>query len=363
MFYHIIAKKIRKAKKIKINKICEICNINPSTYWRWEKGEVTPTHNDIRILAIILDVPVQEISKLQDFQNNFSLSARKIELDNILHKYDFEPEDKSYLKDIKSLHTTILKENDYLQEQLNYYQYAFLKSPSLLYLKMKTNKGYVLVLASERFYQHFNLPRENINYFFNTYIPLEARIKIRDTESKALSNKIAVNNVKVKEHLYGLRVRTYKYDGVEYLVGHLVDKTDLEMIEHANYRIKIMELALDEIPETCYFSAKLNKNEYVFISKGVYDVLGLSESDLRKDTKLWCKYIHKDDHKRMLHYVNEANHKKPTIFKYNNPKKGLRVLKTHFNVRVIDKKDILFGYFADITDYIYKDLPDPANDK
>ncbi len=65
-FLSVKCKELRKSKKISIQELAFKLGISRRTIWSWEKGETSPTEKHVRNLAEILQVPVSEISNLEE---------------------------------------------------------------------------------------------------------------------------------------------------------------------------------------------------------------------------------------------------------------------------------------------------------
>ena len=64
-FYADKFKKIRELKRISMQKAADAANIDRTTLWAWEKGKRTPSEANIRILAKVLNIYVDQISNLK----------------------------------------------------------------------------------------------------------------------------------------------------------------------------------------------------------------------------------------------------------------------------------------------------------
>ena len=142
MLYKQKLKLIRKSKKVTQEELGRVLGKTGDIIGYWEQGKRNPGESDIRMMSTYLNIPVQEISDLSEFQklkkskSSDFMDMKLKELDSLLEEYGDLPANIAYkISDLKDSIITYKSNNSRLRNRINKYDTMIQNIPFIPYSK------------------------------------------------------------------------------------------------------------------------------------------------------------------------------------------------------------------------------------
>ncbi len=288
-FYNIRAKEIRKNRKIKLKELAETLCCSTKTISRWESGEITPSSSDIRVLSIIYDIPLNQLSNIPqlNIKSEHNLSGKiKGNLENInklesLLKSQMPTYDEESIKLIERIKTEITsltaRNKIYLQDTEKAVL-LFNSIDMLVYIKDKKrafrriNQTFIEYMPG--IYNRDDILGYTAMDLFGKNEVLEIvhlETEVFNTGTRIVDVEISIPGSKgSKIGLISIFPIFNRNDAVEEIMVSIKDITKtynkLSVYKH-------MDQALNELEEAIYIR-KQQTSEIIFISNGVKNITG-----------------------------------------------------------------------------------------
>lgn len=339
IFYNKIFKQIRLEQYIKLTTLAKQVSRSYSTVQKWENGTRVPSANDVKMLAIALNISIEKISDIQEFteKNNCNtiiskditniLNEIKIEqnINEILHiveKYgDFPAANIKEFMALEKELKRITSENKNLKLKKKEFDSIFEFLPQIVYVKnskleyLFVNNSFISLLAGENFtYEKIigknskNILNENLHKELYCY------------EKKALDRLESVYDVEIA-------IPHTNHNGLlNIVVDHSTSNEiklvcTIEDIHFYKHKLNHLERVIDlfnTFDEYVYIKT-LNPEKYLFHSYGLEKILGLNQAELNFMKESWMDRVHPDDTLVLNKFPTELEN--PIIKKYRIKRK------------------------------------------
>ncbi len=355
MLYPQSLKKIRKDKKVTSIELAKCLNKTRETVSAWERGRYQPCDADIRVIAQLLNVPVSDISDLQEIKvkNN---NTDKQDIPDLDVK-GLEPEAAAKLKKLNETCLDLGATNTRLRSNLFKYDVLLQNLPFVIYVKDKKLKyTYVnerfLNLIEQSYSKNSISGTSSLDIFgMKEYSQiLELEQKVLQTKQKVSNQQIYIPRTFMKK-IGLLTIIPILNDNkeVEELVGSIEDITDTYEEEK---RRKDLESITSKINHVIWIGETVNGNKdsfkYIFISDNILGIHGVEKQEaILADNKLWLKVVHENDMDLLKEWLEMDSYPKKIQYRINNSKKGTRWVS---NEIFKEGRDKFFGIVTDITE-------------
>lgn len=352
-FYKDKLVKIRKLRKLSMDKLAKEIDVTRHSIWYWETGRKLPSEIRVRMLAEALNISVEELSDLKP-----EIPMAKTDFTEIVKSWltiakttDSNEEDRFnyFIKELTNLRADINNAKTIINVILSSMQAVF-------YIK-DTDMKYVT--ASNAFLRNVALPikynvigREDKDFFSineaneNTKEDLEILHSGKPLISK---EGFIPGSRKKKWCLYSKTPILDSSGKISCIIGLFYDITEMKIAEENR---RTLEFAMNKVEDywiwvSKFVDKKQQKLRRLFINDAVTKFTGVMKEEFIKNPAIWTDFIHPDD----IKYVNKARQTKvfPRHMKYRfiNTKTG-----QIFWVHDITYKsgEYLFGLVKDITE-------------
>ncbi|MCP4180629.1 MAG: PAS domain-containing protein [bacterium] len=360
-FYREQFRNIRKKKKISLKYVTNQIGKSYRTLLAWEKGERTPGESDIRILAQILTININEISNLEDFNQTkkpyYYNSLNDLDVVSREFSGDLSLEQKTYILKLKSelehlsSEIKILKRTNAKQKNIidSLHEIVYTKDTKLKF----TDANHTL-LAYLEVSLHEIIGKNNHDLFSSKEIE-----NLTAIEKHALNTGMSMVNKEItipgsngrKRGIFSVSPIHGENDKVTGLVCSLKDITPFVT---ADKRMAMMENVINQLSESVWITSLKPVNHFLFISKSIVNIFGRKPDEFYKNHKLWLEVIHPEDKQTVL---DKIKHNADKDF----PRKTTyRIIHKDGSIRWIESKsfknyddndnDIIFGIIRDMTE-------------
>jgi PAS domain-containing protein len=330
----------RKRKGLSVTGICNVIDINRSTFWAWKKKLYAPSEKNIRKLAKALNVSVTEIS---DLEETVSISPKNLsdsinswymlgKMGNEQQKYEF-----SFLsKEISKLEEKLTQATTIINALLKSLQTIFyVKDKNLKYITANNS-----FLKNLNFGSDYNVLGKSDKDFFNVK---EAYLNQEQDES-VINTGIPI--VKAENFIPGTRKKKWGiiskfpiFDSekrIAGLVGTIVDITDRKLSEETR---KVLNILLETGPG---FNVSVWKNGKTLFDIADENMLEFYSEEMKAKRNEQLDYLkngirHPDDVERMKieiknKKIEDSTYKKPFVmtnkeYRFISSKYGTRWVK------------------------------------
>ena len=352
-FYKDKLYQTRKKKRVSAEQICKTTGIGRTTYWKWEKGHSVPNHTQVRMLARVLNIKVSVIS---DLEEEHSVSSEINYSDSVESWLSFisGDENTNFKKVINESLKNTIKLSDKLDEAGLIIKALLSSIDSMFYIRDKNlkyitaNDSFLSNVSVETTYKVYG---KNDNAFFSKE---EANRNFKQDEEVLITGK----TISMEGYIPGSRKRKWgiiskipvfdRKNNISGVIGNIIDITERRNAEKTRELLDInIEGMSDGISIFDY-----NKNEYVYLNKGMEVITGYSLSKLyKKGRESWLNCIHPDERKQETVYFNNKSYPKIREFRIIRADGQIRWIE----VRTTDTKEFMsskcvIGIAHDITD-------------
>lgn len=348
-FYFEKFKDYRKRAGITNIAFCKKLNIGRTTMWKWENGTLIPRVDDVRKLAKILNISVNDISDLEDkidisqahgalpfhFKSNFG--ENKKQLDSIMN----------YIRSLDFKLNTANMVIDSILGSIN--SIIYIKDSSLRY-----------IVGSKKFYEELGLSLkfDILGKSDGDILPL-SEAKKNTLEDEKVFN-LAEPQINQEDFIIGSKkkkvglVSKYPLLGNDNkIIGVICHIYDITNLKHEVEESKLLKQLFDE-SDTAVFVLKERENgaghDYLYISKSVEKIYGYKPDVFYNESNFWTKNcIHPDDLANQLKYREKNEFPLPYIH---------RILTFDKQVKWIKKRVVTIGDYKifielDVTNTIH----------
>ncbi|MCP4180023.1 MAG: PAS domain-containing protein [bacterium] len=281
-----------------------------TSLYRWDNGIQTPSSSDIRVLAQILCVGVDEISNLKElpinrlrvgsmnYGNDISSDSK---LDLILKKYknnsnvDFE----SFQK-LKKSNIVFKKTNNLLLSNINRYSNVLNEMPLICYVKgpdlkyKYVNREFMLLAGCN--HADDIIGKESLEIF-----KCRESQKILDYEKKSISEKIKLTDIEIKlpgndKSRVGILTLAPIFDEHSEVSDLFVFIGDISHYSHIRKKYSLLQNILAKNDEVFFIHSRKN---FISLSDSIKKLTGFSSEAFFFNRISFSDIIHLDDLKKM----------------------------------------------------------------
>jgi len=301
-FYNIRAKEIRKNRKIKLKELAEMLSCSTKTVSRWESGEITPSSSDIRVLSIIYDIPLNQLSDISPLHissDNNLKGKVKGNLENI-NKLEallkakastYDEESARLIERIKSEITSLTARNKIYLQDTEKAMLLFNSIDMLVYIK---DKKRVFKRINQTFIEYMPGIYNRDDILGYTSMDLFGKnevLEIVHLETEVFSTGTRIVDVEInipgskgsKIGLISIFPIFNKKDAVEEI---MVSIKDITKTYNKLSVYKQMSQALNELDEAIYIK-KEDTSEIIFISNGIKNITGYEPKNFYQSSFLF----------------------------------------------------------------------------
>ena len=322
IFHRYKFKNIISKKGLSSAYIRKRLNITKSTLWNWVNGKSTPREINIRKLAKLLEININEISDLKEK-----------ELDNALFKGITENSEggnwlkqtnESFKKRIEKM-DNVLKYIYSTQEELSESRIvvnALLDNMNIIfYIKDHKNK---YITANNKYIEQMKL-NDNFNISGKDDFDLMKNIDAKKNNNEDLllinSNKKVIYEGYIpnsRKKKWAIITKNPIVNDDDEVCGLAVTYTDITDRKLAERNIKVLDTAIGQ-SESVIAIVKIDKrqgSQYLYLSKSIESVYGYPrEAFLNDNNFFWNNCIHNDDLERIRKMHLDLNFSKEYEYK------------------------------------------------
>jgi PAS domain S-box-containing protein len=320
-FYKEKFTKIIKETGIRKTFIQKKLSIAGSTLWYWENGMRVPTETNVRKLAKLFDINVNEISDLKEKElddKKFDKITDNIKSNNWLEQtlasYDERSNKQNlFINQIKEVFTELSESKLIISALLNNMDIIF-------YIKDHKNQ---YITANNQFIETMKLNKNyNVNGKIDNDLMSVNDAKLNREEDNTLinNNKKAIYegfipNTRKKKWAIVIKSPILNEDGDVF--GLAVTYTDITERKITEERVKILNNAINQ-SNTVISIAKFTQNketQYLYLSDSVESIFGYSKENFTKDGDFFLNNcVHSDDY-NMINNIRITNNY-PETYEY-----------------------------------------------
>ncbi|HJO94534.1 MAG TPA: PAS domain-containing protein [Victivallales bacterium] len=360
-FYREQFRNIRKKKKISLKYVTNQIGKSYRTLLAWEKGELTPGESDIRILAQILSVNINEISNLEDFDQTkkpyYYNSLNELDVVSREFSGDLSIEQKTYIlklrselehlsSEIKMLKRTNAKQKNIID---SLHEFIYTKDS-----KLKFTDANPALLAYLEISLHEIIGKNNHDLFHSKEIENLTLIEKHalNTGMRMMNKEITIPGSNGKKRgIFSVSPIHGENDKVTGLVCSL---KDISPFVTADKRMAMMEDVINRLTESVWITSLKPVNHFLFISKSIVNIFGRTPDEFYKNHKLWQEIIHPEDKQLVLDRISSNTDKdfpRETTYRIIHKDGSIRWIESKSFKNYGDKEnDIIFGIIRDITE-------------
>ncbi|HJO91889.1 MAG TPA: PAS domain-containing protein [Victivallales bacterium] len=308
MFNYKKAREIRKSKKIQLKKMAELMRISKITLYRWETGSRTPSDNDIRVIALFLEIPVMEISDLKEISEiksnirikpEVTFNKNLYELDKMTEEFGNVPTiNIAALKNLKQACLEYQKTSSYLDKKVHRYEQILDQSSAIVYV---LDSNYVLRYVNLAFLLMSNKfsTEDIVGYKASDIFGLNEVYDIIQYEKAAFEDRKPIYNKKIsipcsngnKTGLLTIHPVIEKDGKVGELICSIQDISEVSNLINQLQNLKnVMDLTDDAI-----VVQNQNSTKYEYVSRSMENLSGYKLEVFYKNPNFWFSIIHPDD--------------------------------------------------------------------
>ena len=298
---------IRKQSGIKVFAITRKIGIRRSTLWNWENGKTTPSEENIRKLAKMMNISVRDISDLPETHKVPDDELFKVVSD----MYDFSGNiSLELIKQQKNAINTIQKINSELNKVWRIVLASLKAVEDIVYIKNIDNK---YIAVNDSFKKHlslaedYNVSNKTDNDFFSI-----AEAKTNSFEDNEIMNSGETASPK-EDYIPGSRKKKWgiisKYpisDNTGKITGLIVIIRDITETKELKWMQNILIDALNHSNDLFTIRNIKSKN-IVFASNTIKNKFGYKNeqfTDKKNGFNSWLNILHPDDRAQEAKYFN-----------------------------------------------------------
>jgi PAS domain S-box-containing protein len=350
-------RKLRETTGLQTKVFCERVGISVSTLWHWEKGSKTPPEKKVRILAKVLDVPVEEISDLtseykkseHDLSGIMSIWSETSSVNSKETEFEFN----KMIDRLTKQHSSLM--------QYSLITKAILSSiNSVIYIK-DVNQKYLI--ANSAFLESLSLDgkyKVEGKSDFDFYSTVEA-IEMKSQDEEVVSTGKPLININSfmpgsKKKKYALISKFPIFDSEGKVAGVIGTYNDITEMRKAGRTREILEIYIGAMTDclSVFFSENY---KYIYVNNAYADIFGYPiekfyEGGLMDFFAKTC--VHPDDKENEAKYLIEKKWPKSRKFRIIKSNGEVRWLEGSVNKRMYRGKECCISVNRDITDRVYK---------
>jgi PAS domain S-box-containing protein len=337
---------IRKRKKITAEELAEKVGISRVTLGAWENAKRTPSEAKIRMLATVLDVPVNEISDLEP-----AVEISKINLSPISSSIAsaISPDQERNLNRQKKLLSSIIGMTNELANARLLIDVIISSLPSIFYIK-DSNLKYIA--ASEAFLNNLSL---NKNYNVNGKTDFDFFPKNEATHNDEIDKNVLASGKSIqgtegyipgnRKSKWGIMFKIPIFDceaKIGGILGCFIDITERQKAEQKYNHIVDMSSNL-----ICIIGTDAN---FKFVNLAWEKVLGYTSAELLN--RPYRSFIHPDDRAKTVVEENKlADGRLVLNFENRYLHKDGSIRHLLWTSAQISKDKLLYGIAVDVTQH------------
>lgn len=368
-FYNEQMRLIRKEKRISVQFLAKSFPITTRTVYAWERGETVPSSSDIRILALLLEVPVRDISDLKELvsRNSWPHDSRFYEdVDRNLYLIDKSIKElnsnfpTTFTTPILALkhHTQkLFSENHRINMELDKLSTIFNSLDYLIYTKDAQLK---IKNVNDAMANYLNrIKGDIIGHTFTDFFGFNNQ-SVNDTcalENKVFYTKVSTLHEKIiipgnngqKTGVFSVFPVTDKSGKVVEIICSIRDTT---LETNLQQKQDQLEDAVNNLEDAVLIIDLKPTPHIAFSGGGTSVVYGRTPSEFYSNKNLYKEILHPEDKKRVISEWDSAlkNNQYPLKQEY-------RIIHQDGSTKYVESKlfkdenrNILFGRVSDITD-------------
>ena len=311
-FFRDKARTIRKKRKFTIAEIAKLLGVSERTMAAWERGENQPGQTDIRVIAQILDVSVEEISTLEEFDFNSEKPYYLEELNPITQIQ--QQINSSLTLQEKSWILGLLKKVDTLAGKAEFYKTNTARTTaivdslqSFIYSKDESLK-FTYINPAYLSFLHVSLDEitgRTSSYFLGD----KDILSVQELEQATLkgttikNHEITIPGSRGKNK--GLFSATPIINEKGQIIGLTAAIEDITERIAANEHLKQIEKVINKSNDLLWIKTRKPVLHTFFISSAVSKIAGISSGELQKSESLWLNIIHNDDKEKVKKFYKQ----------------------------------------------------------
>jgi len=356
MFYKDKFKKIRKVRKITQQEMSKLIGKSLKTLQRWELGSTEPSDFFVKMLADVLNVPVNEISSLKEIESQLPLYYENLSnLDR--STYDFstknESEKQKVLIDLQKKVEFQDWEIQRMKQKLGEYG-AIMDSLDCLIFKKDRNLRYSYV--NRKFLAYFNFPDPKIvlgernRDIWHTY---NAWKELADLEQKVIEEKICIDKevipIPKSFGVKGVGIASIKpiFDNNNKVVEVSVSVFDVTSDSTIKEKYFYMESVLDSLDRVIMITKLKPHKHNIYVNNAVQNIYKIYKNEFYQNAERWMDFIHPDDKKNILKQISD--NKKELLYRVVLEDDSIRWIKHFIHCTSIKDEAVEFCVLKDVT--------------
>ena len=358
-FYREAFRKIRKNKKLSMEVVANKAGIARRTLSYWENGKTTPNKMKVRILANVLNIPVNEISNLK-LEHPVSEGKFSDIIESWLALAD-NSEQERLQRGNELIEKIKLQQNELTQASIVIK--AILSSIHNIFYVKDTQSNYIT--ANNAFLK-------NISLLLNYKVTGK---KDSDFFSKKEAEKNTIQDCEVlhtgkpiikhedyilgsKKKRWGLISKLPIFDSngkIAGIVGSIIDITDRKKATQTRELLDVLLKNTQDVISCEDHSG--TRSKLLYISDTVKDLCGYPARCFKEDANFWINIcVHNDDKERLRKYRSTLNYPKRLTYRIVCPDGNNKWIEATSLVREIDSKKLVYFIERDITDSYHANL-------
>ncbi len=344
-FYPDKFKRIRKQLKISMATIAEKAKINRATLWTWETGRIMPKEKKVRLLADILNIPVNTISDLPPSQ---PLSNGKISeitdswlslADDDIHKR--KKREEIFLDKMKNQFKKMDQATIIIKALLSSMEYAFyIKDNNLQYIT--ANKAFLNNISLNPNYKVFG--KSDYNFFPHN----EAKLNEEEDKNVIISGNPIIRNENyipgTRKKRWGIISKKLIYDSEGNIAGLVGTFTDITKRKHRDGILELLESHMEKLGEGIVIR---NNKEIRYVNKAFIKIFGYPyETFIKGGIEFWLNTcIHPEDKEEQRKIIQNDLKLQERNYRIIKPNGEVRWIKA----KLTEEKYLNTDYFVSIT--------------
>ena len=304
-FYSKKLENIRKTSGMSIKYITCQLNIGRSTYWNWENSKRTPSESNVRKLAKLMNIRVEDISDLSETHKSFDDELFKV----VPSLYDFSGDiSRKLIRQQENAIDIIRKINSELNKVWKIVMASLKAVEDIVYIKSIDNK---YIAVNDSFKKHLSL-KKDYNVSMKTdndfFIIAESRANSLEDEEVMNSGKSVSDR---EDYIPGSKKKKWgiisKYpisDNAGNVSGLISIIRDITETRELRWMQNLLMHALNHSKDV--FSIRNAKTyETVFISDSLQKEYGYSKkqfTDKKNGFSLWLDLLSPEDKAKEIKY-------------------------------------------------------------
>ena len=341
---------IRKSKKLTTEEVAAKAGIHRVTISNWERGKKFPSEKNVRLLAFVLEIPVSEISDLEDdhpvSDGDLSDMAESWQSFAGIQQFDITDNFQKCITQLQKQHKEFINASVVMNSLLSAMHTIFyVKDIRLKYITVNGS-----FLENVGLKTGFSVTGKDDSVFF----PAREGKENSDEDINVIRTG---KSVKREGYIPGSRKKKWGiirkipiFDTNNKIAGVIATFVDITERRRTEKQRRILESSINKTDDMFWVGRFANDKtkdlEYLFINDGVENVFGVTKD--KYSDKLWKECLHRDSRHILdidLREVNEF----PFEFEYKIVRSDGRIRK--LREKIYKSGDLYFGTDRDVTVY------------